>query len=152
MIILFHCIFLKEINMNEARLLNSSIHSLRLKLMSEQNIAEKQVLLFYINELKKIIPCPEDEQFRKPGRGIGGSDDKIVFQKLVCRDNEGKPLYADKKLRLKTCVFDNLYTYVDFVSNNKKPQKQFAQFYNGMPLDDYIVLTHMMSSKQNKFY
>ena len=120
--------------------------------MSEQSIAEKQVLLFYINELKKIIPCPENEQFRKPGRGIGGSDDKIVFQKLVCRDNEGKPLYADKKLRLKTCVFDNLYTYVDFVSNNKKPQKQFAQFYNGMPLDDYIVLTQMSTSKQHRFY
>lgn len=138
--------------MNEAKLLDNGIYSLRLKLMSEQSIAEKQVLLFYIHELKKIVPCPEDEQFRKPGRGVGGSGDKIVFQKLVCRDNDGHPLYLDKKLRLKTCVFDNLYTYVDFVSKNKNPQKKIAQFYNGMPLDDYIVLTQMSASKQNRFY
>lgn len=138
--------------MDEAKLFNDGIATLRQRLKSEKNLAEKQALLFYIDELKKLIPCPEDEQFRKPGRGIGGSGDKIVFQKLVCRDNEGKPIFDNNKPKVKTCVFDNISTYIDFVSNGIKPQKRIAQFYNGMSLDEYIVLTQMISSKQHRFY
>ncbi len=138
--------------MDEAKLFNDGIATLRQRLKSEKNLAEKQALLFYIDELKKLIPCPEDEQFRKPGRGIGGSGDKIVFQKLVCRDNEGKPIFDNNKPKVKTCVFDNISTYIDFVSNGIKPQKRIAQFYNGMSLDEYIVLTQMTSSKQHRFY
>ena len=138
--------------MDEAKLFNDGIATLRQRLKSEKNLAEKQALLFYIDELKKLIPCPEDEQFRKPGRGIGGSGDKIVFQKLVCCDNEGKPIFDNNKPKVKTCVFDNISTYIDFVSNGIKPQKRIAQFYNGMSLDEYIVLTQMTSSKQHRFY
>ena len=138
--------------MDEAKLFNDGIATLRQRLKSEKNLAEKQALLFYIDELKKLIPCPEDEQFRKPGRGIGGSGDKIVFQKLVCRDNEGKPIFDNNKPKVKTCVFDNISTYIDFVSNGIKPQKRIAQFYNGMSLDEYILLTQMTSSKQHRFY
>ena len=138
--------------MDEAKLFNDGIATLRQRLKSEKNLTEKQALLFYIDELKKLIPCPEDEQFRKPGRGIGGSGDKIVFQKLVCRDNEGKPIFDNNKPKVKTCVFDNISTYIDFVSNGIKPQKRIAQFYNGMSLDEYIVLTQMTSSKQHRFY
>ena len=138
--------------MDEAKLFNDGIATLRQRLKSEKNLTEKQALLFYIDELKKLIPCPEDEQFRKPGRGIGGSGDKIVFQKLVCRDNEGKPIFDNNKPKVKTCVFDNISTYIDFVSNGIKPQKRIAQFYNGISLDEYIVLTQMTSSKQHRFY
>ena len=34
----------------------------------------------------------------------------------------------------------------------KKKAKKPLAFYNGMPLDDYIVLTHMTTFKQNRFY
>ncbi len=138
--------------MDEAKLFNEGIATLRQRLKSEESLAEKQAVLFYIDELKKLVPCPEDEQFRKPGRGIGGSGDKIVFQKLVCRDNEGKPIFDNNKPKVKTCVFDNISTYIDFVSNGIKPQKRIAQFYNGMSLDEYILLTQMTSSKQHRFY
>ncbi len=138
--------------MDEAKLFNDGIATLRQRLKSEKNLAEKQALLFYIDELKKLIPCPEDEQFRKPERGIGGSGDKIVFQKLICRNSEGIPIFDNNKPKVKTCVFDNIGTYIDFVSNNKNPQKKIAQFYNGMSLDEYIVLTQMTYSKQHRFY
>ena len=138
--------------MDEAKLFNEGIATLRQRLKSEESLAEKQAVLFYIDELKKLVPCPEDEQFRKPGRGIGGSGDKIVFQKLVCRDNEGKPIFDNNKPKVKTCVFDNISTYIDFVSNGIKPQKRIAQFYNGMSLNEYILLTQMTSSKQHRFY
>lgn len=58
--------------MNETKLLNDGIAALENKIVTVRELCEKQVLLFYRDELRRIRPCPENEQFQRPGKGIGG--------------------------------------------------------------------------------
>lgn len=66
--------------MNETKLLNDGIAALENKIVTVRELCEKQVLLFYRDELRRLRPCPENEQFQRPGKGIGGRGDKMVFQ------------------------------------------------------------------------
>ena len=146
--------------MNETKLLNDGIAALENKIVTVRELCEKQVLLFYRDELRRLRPCPENEQFQRPGKGIGGRGDKMVFQKLVCRDEADRPIKengsrhyfqprqprdeADRpikengSLKTKICAFENIETYVDFIVNGKTPQRKPLAFYNGMTMEEYI--------------
>ncbi len=106
--------------------------------MTVRELCEKQVLLFYRDELRRLRPCPENEQFQRPGKGIGGRGDKMVFQKLVCRDKADRPIKENGCLKTKICAFENIETYVDFIVNGKTPQRKPLAFYNGMTMEEYI--------------
>lgn len=137
--------------MREDQLLTNGIAALEQKLQKTANIDEKNVLVFYRDELQKLRPCPVEEQFKKPGKCIGGSGDKMVFQKLVCRDRDNRPIVQDGQLKTKTCAFENIDAYINFIVEGKTPEKRPFAFYNGISLDDYIVLTHITASRQNSF-
>ena len=91
--------------MNETKLLNDGIAALENKIVTVRELCEKQVLLFYRDELRRLRPCPENEQFQRPGKGIGGRGDKMVFQKLVCRDKADRPIKENGSLKTKICAF-----------------------------------------------
>lgn len=124
--------------MNETKLLNDGIAALENKIVTVRELCEKQVLLFYRDELRRLHPCPENEQFQRPGKGIGGRGDKMVFQKLVCRDKADRPIKENGCLKTKICAFENIETYVDFIVNGKTPQRKPLAFYNGMTMEEYI--------------
>ncbi len=139
-------------DMDETKLLGNAIAALEKKIINCRELPEKQALLFYRDELKKLRPCPEDEQFRRPGKSIGGSGDKMVFQKLVCRDEEDRPLVEKGRLKTITCAFDNIETYVDFVLNKQTPQRKSMAFYNGMSMDEYLHVQTMNNAFRHRFY
>lgn len=138
--------------MNEKELIEKGISDLRNKLKSVSNIAEKQVSLFYYKELEKVVPCPDNEQFRKPGKGIGGFGDKMVFQKIVCRDAKNNPIFEDNKLKTKTCAFRDLDTYIRFITQDKEPERKPLTFYDGMPMDEYVQWQNMMFNRNSTRY
>lgn len=136
--------------MDEKTLIAQAISSFEDKLKQISSIDEKQVALFYYHELKNIIPCPETEQFKKPGKGIGGFGDKMVFQKMVCRDSDNHPIIENSKLKTKTCAFQSMESYINFITQDKTPKRQPLSFYDGMPLEDYVQWQNIMFSR-NRF-
>lgn len=110
----------------------------------ELPLIEKQALLFYIKELKKLCGCPDNQKFVKPGRCIGGYGDQMVFKPWVLRNKEDNILTDYKgEMLTKSCCFQDMYTYLQYVRGEKKVEKQYVEFYNGMPQDEYLKLQMM---------
>ncbi len=100
---------------------------------------EKRVCLFYLNELKTAVCCPDDEKFRPFHRCIGGNGDRMVFHKFVLRDkNDNIRFNSDNSLCHATCGFQDFETYLQYIRGEKKVQPKALSFYNGIPQADYI--------------
>ena len=66
--------------MDETKLLGNAIAALEKKIINCRELPEKQALLFYRDELKKLCPCPEDEQFRRRGKASAAAATKWYFK------------------------------------------------------------------------
>ena len=68
---------------------------------------EKKTMEFYLEQLKEIKPCADENKFRRPCKGIGGTGDTQVFKPYVVRDRQTKKplLDAQGNLVVIKCVF-----------------------------------------------
>lgn len=107
-------------------------------------LIEKKALLFYAKKLKNLRGCPDDQKFVKPGKCIGGYGDQMVFKPWIIRDAENNPLINNKdELVVRSCCFEDMHTYLQYVRGERKVEKQYVEFYNGMPQDEYLKLQIM---------
>lgn len=75
---------------------------------------ERKALNFYVEQLHKIIPCPDEDRFKKPGKGIGGYGDSEIIMPYVVRDHQThKPLLkSDGSLLTIQCRFHDVSRYL----------------------------------------
>lgn len=59
--------------MNETKLLNDGIAALENKIVTVRELCEKQVLLFYRDELRRIRPCPETNSFSGRAKALAAA-------------------------------------------------------------------------------
>ena len=80
---------------------------------------EKKTMEFYLECLKEITPCADENKFRRPHKGIGGTGDTQVFKPYVVRDRKTKkPLLNTKgNLVVIKCVFTDLVRYLDTIKS-----------------------------------
>lgn len=111
------------------------------------SLIEKKTLLFYAKKLQDLRGCPDNQKFVKPGKCIGGYGDQMVFKPWVMRDVENNPLINGKdELVIKSCGFQDMHTYLQYVRGERKVQRKCVEFYNGMPQDEYINWQRMKIS------
>ncbi len=110
------------------------------KIINEKlSLLERQALLFYTKELKSFRGCPDDQKFTKPGKCIGGYGDQMVFKQWILRDKENNVIAnEDGEPLIKKCCFQDLHTYLKYVRGERKVERQYVEFYNGMPQEEYI--------------
>ena len=124
----------------EASIINRAIVFCQTKIARpEISEAEKKAMSFYMEELQKISPCPDDQKFQKPYRRIGGHGDTEIIKPYVIRDRENNPvLRPDGKLRTIDCIFKDLATYIHYIQNGKHASFGIQ---NGIrPLNPYDIL------------
>ena len=66
--------------MNETKLLNDGIAALENKIVTVRELCEKQVLLFYRDELRRLRPCPETNSFRGRAKALAAAATKWCFK------------------------------------------------------------------------
>ena len=78
----------------EAKKLNAAIEHCQSRIADDKvSTLEKQAMAFYLNEIKQITPCADENKFRKFAKGIGGSGDTEVIKPYVVRNRQtNKPL------------------------------------------------------------
>lgn len=130
----------------EQNQLDYTVQFLRQKLKSNTlSLDEKRVCLFYLNELKTLTCCPDEERFRPFHKCIGGTGDRMVFQKFVLRDkNNNICLNSDNSLKSIICGFQDFQTYLQYIRGEKEVHPRSFAFYNGIPQADYIEIEKFM--------
>lgn len=80
---------------------------------------EKKTMEFYLECLKEITPCADENKFRRPHKGIGGTGDTQVFKPYVVREHGTKQPLLNKKGELVVieCVFTDLVRYLDTIKS-----------------------------------
>lgn len=81
--------------------------------------SEKRTMEFYLERLKEITPCADENKFRRPCKGIGGSGDTQVFKPYVVRDRKTKKPLINAKgdLVIIKCIFTDLVRYLDTIKS-----------------------------------
>lgn len=130
--------------------LDYTIQFFRQKLKNDTlPLDEKRVCLFYLNELKTAVCCPDEERFRPFHKCIGGTGDRMVFLKFVLRDKSNNVcLNPDNSLKSSICCFQDFSTYLQYIRGEKEVRSQPFSFYNGIPQADYIEMERF---KLNQF-
>lgn len=106
----------------EAKRLNDAISYCQKRIAaSDVDALEKQAMAFYLNEIKQITPCADENKFRKFAKGIGGSGDTEVIKPYVVRNRQtNKPLQkSDGSLVVIKCVFTDVDRYLTTVMSCK---------------------------------
>lgn len=83
--------------------------------------SEKKAMLFYLDQLKDVHPCADENKFVKFRKGIGGTGDTIVYKSYVVRDHKTKkPLLNEKgDLVIIKCAFKDLAGYLDTIKSRR---------------------------------
>lgn len=106
----------------EAKKLNAAIEHCQSRIADDKvSTLEKQAMAFYLNEIKQITPCADENKFRKFAKGIGGSGDTEVIKPYVVRNRQtNKPLQkSDGSLVVIKCVFTDVDRYLTTVMSCK---------------------------------
>lgn len=106
----------------EARKLKETYIACKEKLANKSlDKSERKALEFYVEQLKKVHPCADENKFQKFGRGIGGSGDTEVVKPYVVRDRKSKkPLLNEAgELVVINCVFEDLARYLDTIKSGR---------------------------------
>lgn len=106
----------------EARKLKETYIACKEKLANKSlDKSERKALEFYVEQLKKVHPCADENKFQKFGRGIGGSGDTEVVKPYVVRDRKSKkPLLNEAgELIIINCVFEDLARYLDTIKSGR---------------------------------
>ncbi len=106
----------------EAKKLNAAIEHCQNRIADDTVPAlEKQAMAFYLNEIKQITPCADENKFSKFAMGIGGAGDTEVIKPYVVR-NPKTQLPAQKpdgNLVVIKCVFTDISRYLQTVMSEK---------------------------------
>lgn len=106
----------------EAQELRKAYISCQEKLANKDlDILERKAQEFYLEQLKQIQPCADENKFHKPGKGIGGSGDTEIIKPYIVRDRKTqKPLVgADNKLVIIDCIFKDTVRYLSTIQSGR---------------------------------
>lgn len=106
----------------EAQELRKAYISCKEKLANKDlDLVERQALEFYVEQLKNIHPCADENKFRKPGKGIGGSGDTEVIKPYVVRDRKTKKtlVKSNGQLVVIDCIFSDIARYLNTITTGR---------------------------------
>lgn len=137
----------------EEELLHQTLDNCKAKFKApETSAAEKKAMAFYIEQLSEMGFCSDNAKFARPGKGVGGTGDEMVFHRLVVRDEQGTPVISPEgELLTEICAFEDFATYLKYV-DGKKVEPGPGIFYNGIPQDDYVSRVLMQQRRMSRYY
>lgn len=106
----------------EAEMLWETYHFCKQTLANPQlDSAERKTLEFYVEQIRSIRPCADENKFRKPGKGIGGSGDTEIIKPYVVRDRDtNQPLLQKDGSPLTIqCCFRDVVRYLSTIKSQK---------------------------------
>ncbi len=106
----------------EAEMMWQTFQNCKQKLANpELDAAERKALEFYIEQIRSITPCADENRFKKPYKGIGGSGDSEIIKPYVVRDHTTNApiLKPDGSLLTIKCCFQDVARYLHTIKSQK---------------------------------
>ncbi|MBQ8661567.1 MAG: hypothetical protein IJ482_04500 [Alphaproteobacteria bacterium] len=102
--------------------------------------AERKALEFYVEQMRDIHPCADENKFKKPGRGIGGTGDSEIIKPYVVRDHQtNKPLlrHDGSPLTIK-CRFRDVVRYLYTIKSQKSESLNMIDGVRALSVTDQL--------------
>lgn len=125
----------------EAEMLWDTYHSCKEKLANPQlDQAERKALEFYVEQIRGIQPCADENKFHKPGRGIGGTGDTEIIKPYVVRDHKtSRPLLRHDGSPLTIqCRFRDVARYLYTIKSQKAESLNMVDGVRALSVTDQL--------------
>lgn len=125
----------------EAEMLWDTFQFCKQKLSDNKlDIAERKALEFYVQEIRSIHPCANEDKFKKPGKCIGGTGDSEIIKPYVVRDHQtNNPiLKSDGSVLTISCRFRDVARYLYCIKSQKAESLNLVDGVRAISISDQL--------------